>query len=464
MSQYQIIAKKYRPKSFQDVYEQDAIIATLKNAIRYDRVGHAYLFAGSRGTGKTTLARLFAKAINCQNRSEEGEPCNACPSCHEINLGNSLDVIEIDAASNRGIDDIRNLNETTLYAPSAAGHKVYIVDEVHMLTKEAFNALLKTLEEPPAHVIFCFATTEPHKVLPTILSRCQRFDLQRISTQKTVAKLQAISKDLDVEVESGAFALIASYAEGSLRDAESMLDRMLCFGTQTVSKEQVQEVLGLVPQDTFFELDKAAVSSNFLYAFELAGQVFNGGVHLTYFLDCLMGHYRQIALVQLGAGEELKQEESHEFVAAYTKAAKLYTKEQVLTILDHLMVALESVQKSPFKRVNLEVLLLRIIRSMKQMTPDKLVEELVALKSQIKTGSSVTAPTKQQAPVIAKLPESKKEAPKEEPTPPPKVETPPISSSAPSTESTHDMQLKKKIKHERILRFAEVELNGNLSK
>lgn len=198
---YQVIARKFRPQNFSDVKSQDAIVTTLRNAIRFNRIAHAYLFCGTRGTGKTTLARLFAKALNCENLSENIEPCNQCGSCREITNGSSLDVLEVDGASNRGIDDIRRINETASYTPSAGKFKVFIIDEVHMLTKEAFNALLKTLEEPPSHVTFIFATTEVHKVLPTILSRCQRFNLNRISFDSIVDKLNLIANKLEIKAE-----------------------------------------------------------------------------------------------------------------------------------------------------------------------------------------------------------------------------------------------------------------------
>ena len=229
MSTYQVLARKYRPQHFNEVLGQDAIVTTLKNAIKHNRLAHAYLFCGSRGTGKTTLARVFAKALNCQSPTSDAEPCNKCSSCKEIAAGNALDVLEIDGASHRGIDDIRQINETVGYASSSGKYKIYIIDEVHMLTKEAFNALLKTLEEPPLKVIFLFATTEPHKVLPTILSRCQRFNLNRISLDTIVDKLRQIAIDQNVEIDEEALYLLAQRAEGGLRDAESLFDQIIAF-------------------------------------------------------------------------------------------------------------------------------------------------------------------------------------------------------------------------------------------
>src|SRR3989344_5068218 len=232
---YQVIARKYRPQSFSDVVGQGPAVTTLKNAIRFDKVAHAYLFCGSRGVGKTTLARLFAKALNCSSPTSDLEPCNECPSCVEITSGQSLDVIEIDGASNRGIDDIRQINETVGYAPALGKYKIYIIDEVHMLKKEAFNALLKTLEEPPEKAKFFFATSEPHKGLPTIISRCQRFDLARIQPSLIASKLGSIARDLNRDVEPAALHLIASFAEGSLRDAESLFDQILCFAQNQIA-------------------------------------------------------------------------------------------------------------------------------------------------------------------------------------------------------------------------------------
>ncbi len=251
MSEYKVLARKYRPKNFSEVLGQDAIVTTLKNAIKHKRIAHAYLFCGSRGTGKTTLARVFAKALNCHNLNGDLEPCSECPSCKEIASGSSIDVIEIDGASHRGIDDIRQINENVGYTTSHGDYKIYIIDEVHMLTKEAFNALLKTLEEPPEKVIFFFATTEPHKVLPTILSRCQRFNLNRISNEKIIEKLKKIVIDQNVDTSEEVLQLIAERAEGGLRDAESIFDQMLSFHEGTLTIENARAILGIVPREAF---------------------------------------------------------------------------------------------------------------------------------------------------------------------------------------------------------------------
>jgi DNA polymerase III subunit gamma/tau len=295
---YQVIPRKFRPQTFESVLGQAAIVTTLKNALRFHRLAHAYLFCGCRGTGKTTLARVFAKALNCGQLTENQEPCNACPSCLEILSGRSLDVLEIDGASNRGIDDIRQINETIGYAPASGKFKIYIIDEVHMLTKEAFNALLKTLEEPPANVKFFFATTEPHKVLPTIISRCQRFDLNRIPVELMQAKLKSITQTLNIACQEEALSLIAHLSEGSLRDAESLLDQIICYAEQPITAESVTLTLGLMPKEHFFALDHAIAEQNYGFAFELSHAVFSSGKELSYFLDNLIEHFRSLLQIR----------------------------------------------------------------------------------------------------------------------------------------------------------------------
>ncbi|MBS0620053.1 MAG: DNA polymerase III subunit gamma/tau [Verrucomicrobia bacterium] len=421
---YQVIARKYRPLTFSSIVGQDPIVTTLKNALRFHRLAHAYLFCGTRGTGKTTLARVFAKALNCSQLTEECEPCNACPSCCAINTGRSLDVLEIDGASNRGIDDIRQINETIGYAPASGKYKIYIIDEVHMLTKEAFNALLKTLEEPPPNVKFFFATTEPHKVLPTILSRCQRFDLGRIPFEAMQEKLAWIARDMHIACEPEVFSLIAHLSEGSLRDAESLLDQVLCYAEPPVTAAKVSASLGLLPKNTFSALDKAFEEQNLAFAFELANEIFASGKDLSYFLDTLIEHYRAILKAKLQTP---------------TQSPSTYTEEQCLHILDFLIHWQQQIGKVPFKRVTLEMILLHILRSKHRVTLPSLVKRLIELE----TPAKPAPPPASVEEVLLKKIEKKIE----ETAPPPKAE--PAVSSA---------------RHDTLMRFAAVELEGIIKK
>lgn len=385
-SNYQVIARKYRPQTFSSVVGQEAIVTTLKNALRHNRLAHAYLFSGCRGTGKTTLARVFAKSLNCSQLTEDFEPCNSCSSCLDINAGRSLDVLEIDGASNRGIDDIRQINETIGYAPASGKYKIYIIDEVHMLTKEAFNALLKTLEEPPANVKFFFATTEPHKVLPTIISRCQRFDLNRIPFEALKKKLAWIAQDLKVECDEEVISLVANLSEGSLRDAESLFDQIICYAQHPITAAKVSATLGIMPHAAFFSLDKAYEEQTLSYAFELAGDIFSSGKDLSYFIDNLIEHYRCILKLKLSAPVVFPTARLKEH---YTASACLYTEEQSLYILDFLIHWQQQIGKTPFKRINLETILLHIIRSKHRLTLPMLVRRLHELEQKL----SLSPPT-----------------------------------------------------------------------
>jgi DNA polymerase-3 subunit gamma/tau len=430
---YQIIPRKYRPQAFSSIVGQEAIVITLKNAIRLQRLAHAYLFCGPKGTGKTTLARLFAKALNCKHLDNNEEPCNQCPSCLEITSGHSLDVLEIDGASNRGIDDIRQINETIGYAPASGKYKIYIIDEVHMLTKEAFNALLKTLEEPPAHVKFFFATTEPHKVLPTIISRCQRFDLSRISEEAMQQKLAWIAQDLKVEIGKDTLQLIIDRAEGSLRDAESLLDQVICSLPSPITFDAAANLLGITPRAFFLDLDQAIHQGNLSFAFELAEKIFASGKDLGYFMEALMEHFRHI----------LKQ--------TLQNKPSPYTQEHCLYILDFLIDWHQQMAKVPFKRIGLETALLHLIRSPHRLSIDTLVRRLVQLEKpqekQVEKTEPLQAIEKKLVQVIKKAPEP----PKTHPTPAKPPEPPP---ETPKPKET------KQSKYDTLMRFAAVELEG----
>jgi DNA polymerase-3 subunit gamma/tau len=516
MPEYQVFARKYRPQTFHEVLGQDAIVTTLKNAIQRHSLAHAYLFCGARGTGKTTLARILAKALNCANPTSDGEPCNLCASCREISAGNSLDVLEIDGASHRGIDDIRLINENVGYTPAYGKYKIYIIDEVHMLTKEAFNALLKTLEEPPAKVLFFFATTEPHKILPTIVSRCQRFNLKRLSIPLILLKLQGIAKDLNIQVEEAALQLLASHAEGGMRDAESLFDQIVSFHEGDITEETVSSILGLMPRTALFELDKAGKEGNLQIAFDLADRLFSQGKEMGYFLENLTEHYRNILLIKVSGKECAFLHLSDQERLLYETSASFYSQEQCLAIIDFLMETQRHKMTIPFGKVALEALLLRILRIHQRIPIDLLVRRLVEIEKKLSSPSesegsispspgvlpspsSPTRPVKQAAPLAEPTPVQsvKQMSLIEDPTPsfkdlgvrkPAHVETAP---SAPSSvtsssikpavspasttsspmelgaRSTEEARLEKRQQQSRIdtlLQFASVELDGNLKK
>lgn len=470
--EYQVIARKYRPQRFKDVVGQKAIVTTLKNAIQRNQIAHAYLFCGSRGTGKTTLARLFAKALNCLQPTEDLEPCNQCSSCREITSGRSMDVLEIDGASHRGIDDIRQINETVGYATASGKYKIYIVDEVHMLTREAFNALLKTLEEPPPKVKFFFATTEAHKIPPTILSRCQRFNLGRLSPGEITGKLRAITESMNVPIEEEALCMLANRAEGGLRDAESLLEQMFVFHDGPITTAAVAAVLGMVLRDRFFVFDKAGKEGNLGMAFELAHQVFSEGKDVGSFFECLAEHYRNLLLVKIAGKESSFLMLSESDREQYEAAAKLYSREQCLTILDMIIEA-QSQRASAFNCVALEALLLRILRTHQRIPVEHLVRRLAELEQSVKQAAPTSAPAPQKAPEVAAI-----EAPKAAPTPPmPKPEPVKVSAAAPSTSTNTPVDLgarpteeaklsaiQQQSRHDTLLQFAAVELEGSLQR
>jgi DNA polymerase-3 subunit gamma/tau len=303
---YVIFARKFRPQTFDEIVGQEPIVTTLKNAIRQKRIPQNFLFSGPRGVGKTSAARILGKALNCEKGPTE-TPCGKCQACSEITQANSFDVLEIDGASNRGIDEIRNLRETVKFKPASGRFKIYIIDEVHMLTTEAFNALLKTLEEPPSHVKFVFATTEPHKVPLTILSRCQRFNFKRIPTPEIAKKLEAIAKAEKLKADKNALFQMAKASEGSLRDAESLLDQLASFCEDKIREEDVLCALGLAAEEVYFSILAALAAKDIRKIFSTVSEMYDGGRDLIQFAKGMLELFRNLLVLQCGEG-------LHEFV------------------------------------------------------------------------------------------------------------------------------------------------------
>jgi DNA polymerase-3 subunit gamma/tau len=327
----QALYRRWRSRTFEEVLGQEHVTRTLRNALLGGRIAHAYLFAGPRGTGKTTMARLLAKAVNCLSEGDE-KPCNQCSICQAINEGRLLDLIEIDAASNRGIDEIRDLREKVGFRPNEAQYKVYVVDEVHMLTNEAFNALLKTLEEPPPHVIFVLATTEPHKIPATILSRCQRFDFRRASLEDLRRKLNRICESEGIAIEIAALELIARSAAGSFRDAESLLDQLASYGDDEITLAQVQAVLGTVSSQAIGKLVGYLVKRDVAGGLDLINQVVSDGVDPRQLNRELVEYLRGLLLIKAGNGASLLNVTAEVLAEMENQARQLSTKALLRTV------------------------------------------------------------------------------------------------------------------------------------
>ena len=355
---YEVLARKWRPQTFGDVIGQEHISKTLVNAIRNDRVAHAYLFSGSRGVGKTSVARIFAKAINC-TEGEPGTPCNKCRSCVEITEGSSVDVQEIDGASNRGIDEIRELRDSIKYMPSSSKYRIYIIDEVHMLTIQAFNALLKTLEEPPDHVKFICATTETHKVPVTIISRCQRYDFKRIAMARIIAHLRTITDKEEIEIEQSGIAIIAREAEGSMRDAESLLDQVISFAGQKIAEKDVTDILGIIDRNIIFETSAAIIEGSSEKCMHIVEKIYNHGHDIKEFYKTLMGQFRNL-LMSLISNQDHLLNMSDRDKEETQKQAQAAGEEKLHAMLNFLIKREGSLKYSSSPRVILETVLIKL--------------------------------------------------------------------------------------------------------
>ncbi len=330
---YLVIARKYRPQRFDDVVGQEHITRTLKNAIKYDKISHAYLFSGPRGVGKTTSARILAKAVNCQNPKGE-EPCNECSSCKEITQSSSVDIIEIDAASNRGVDEIRELRENVKFAPASSKYKLYIIDEVHMLTKPAFNAILKTLEEPPDHVIFVMATTEPEKLLDTITSRCQNFTFKLIPEKEIKEALKRIAEKEKVNYEEEGLDLIASAAKGSMRDAESLMDQTLSFSGGKITETDTRKALGMVPREFLFEYAELFIKSDPRGAIKLNQKIINEGYSVKRVFDEMHLHFRNLMFARVMKDSLDEVGFNKDYAQKLSEAAKDFSEDHLVWICE----------------------------------------------------------------------------------------------------------------------------------
>ena len=381
---YEVFARKYRPQTFDDLVGQAHVSRTLKNAVAQNRLAHAYLFVGPRGVGKTSTARILAKSLNCV-KGPTVTPCGECDNCREIAAGNSLDVIEIDGASNNSVEDVRQLRENVRYAPAKGRYKIYLIDEVHMLSSAAFNALLKTLEEPPGHVKFIFATTEPQKVLPTILSRCQRFDLHRIPAKLIAEHLQLIAGKEKITLEPAAAHAIARGAEGGLRDAESMLDQLVAFCGEKIIENDVLDVFGFTSEQIIIDLTGRILRGETPGAIGLLHQQSEAGKDMMRLMSDLIGYLRDL-LVFKAKPDALKEDVETEVQTSLAEHAGLVTTDRLLELVDQFAAAEGRMKWAPNKKLHFEVAIIKAIQSLGQATLDEVIERL----SQLRDGKSVS--------------------------------------------------------------------------
>ena len=414
---YTALYRKFRPDSFEDVKGQDHIVTTLKNQIKAQRIGHAYLFCGTRGTGKTTVAKVLAKAVNCEN-TIDGSPCGTCAVCRSISAGTSMNVIEIDAASNNGVDNIREIREEVAYRPTSGRYKVYIIDEVHMLSTGAFNALLKTLEEPPSYVIFILATTEVHKIPITILSRCQKYDFKRITVDTIAARMRDLMNQEQVDVEEKALRYIAKAADGSMRDALSLLDQCIAFHLgETLTYDKVLEVLGAVDVEVFSQLLSRVVDGDVTSAIRILDDRVVHGKEIGQFVNDFTWYMRNLLLVQTSDNPEDAVDVSSEQLLEMQMMSGLLDTNTLMRYIRVFSELSNQLRYATQKRVQVEIALIKLCRPQMEVDQESLIERLRQMEAKIEELS--------ERPVVQAVPSVAYDRTEVSPAPV-KVEKPPV--------------------------------------
>ena len=383
---HKALYRSYRPQNFEDVVGQEHIIRTLKNQIENNNVGHAYLFSGTRGTGKTSTAKIFARAVNCEN-SVNQEPCNECEVCRDILNDNVMDVVEIDAASNNSVDDIRELRESVKYSPAKAKYKVYIIDEVHMLSQGAFNALLKTLEEPPSYVIFILATTEPHKIPATILSRCQRFDFKRVTVKDMTARMQRICNEENIEVEEKALNLIARNSQGALRDALSILDQCISFSDSKIEYKDAVELLGTVNIEQLFEMAQSIIDQDTKKSLQILNEFVVWGKDIRNLINDLIDHFRNLMVCKVSTELDEIISLQEETIKQLKEQSKIVDINDLIRILNILSETQDNMKSSSNPRVLAEVTIMKTAQPMFDESKEALIKRIENLEKTIESGN-----------------------------------------------------------------------------